>query len=1154
MDVLLPGSGRGSRSAGAGPATQRDRLAAETAAPARHSSALGFGFQIAAEPLWLGPETTEDLKALSKREGIPLFATLLAAFQTLLYRETGREDISVGVVLSSREKAAGDFPGLPMVPCAGRAEFADDPPFRDLLRRTRIEWSTTAPPLPAAAAPANTDQAGDLSRLATVSFGFGGGFPSEWPAERCDLAISLFEEGGGLRGVLHYDSEILEASAVECLQGHFLALLTGLAAQPDQRVSRVPLLTPEERRRILVEWNDTRVDLSRAPLPRLFEAQVERTPDRIAVEFQGRRLTYRELDARANALALRLKELGVGPEVLVGVFVERSAEMLVALLAVLKAGGAYVPMDPAYPKERLAHILEDSAAAVVITEKSLAGALPARVHRIFLEESIAEAPSPPPQRVSSDGLAYVIYTSGSTGRPKGVLVTHGSLTNLLLSMGVRPGIDSDDVLLAVTTLSFDIAGLELYLPLVLGARLVVASRQTASDGDSLANELERCRATVMQATPATWRMLLESGWRGRPGLKVLCGGEAMSPELARRLSEVSGSVWNLYGPTETTIWSSCERVEGTANRVVSIGRPIANTRMYVLNARMEPVPVGVLGELCIGGNGVARGYRNLPELTGQKFLTDPFEPGGRLYRTGDLARYLPDGRIVLSGRLDDQVKIRGFRIELGEIETVLARHPAVRECVAVAQPDGSGEKRLVAYVVARDQMPTAAELRAFVKEALPEYMTPALFIPLSRLPLMPNGKVDRRALPASTERPELEKPFVAPRDALELELARIWRELFELDSVGVRDDFFELGGHSLSAGRLFAKIQKSFGKNLPPTALLGAPTIEQLAVLLRGKQEIPRWSSLVPIQTGGSRPPLFCMHAGGGTVLYYHDLARELGPDQPVYGLQAQGLYGEVPPHAEVEEMAAHYIREIRTVQPHGPYFLGGFCFGGVLAFEMAQQLRREGAEVALLASFDGGSPGFDYALRTGSDSDSDTGGDSAEQAGRARSWLMYHRERLGRLGLREKIGYLARKGKKRLDLWRQRLRARVHLWIGDLFRVLGRPLPEGVRHTYFRANSVRESVRYAPTPYPGRLFLFERMGAFRDRHMGWDGLVTGGLEIHEISARVAAAEEYHRFFIPALAGPLKQVLDGVTTGRNEAVLSRSPNPERPAGQSRTHR
>jgi acyl carrier protein len=515
--------------------------------------------------------------------------------------------------------------------------------------------------------------------------------------------------------------------------------------------------------------------------------------------------------------------------------------------------------------------------------------------------------------------------------------------------------------------------------------------------------------------------------------------------------------------------------------------------------------------------------------------------------------------------LDDQVKIRGFRIELGEIETVLARHPAIRECVAVAQPDGSGEKRLVAYVVARGPMPTAAELRAFVKEALPEYMAPALFVQLSHLPLMPNGKVDRRALPAPTERPELEKPFVAPRDALELELAGIWRELFQLDSVGVRDDFFELGGHSLSAARLFAKIQKSFGKDLPPTALLEAPTIEQLAVLLRGTQEIPRWSSLVPIQTGGSRPPLFCMHAGGGTVLYYHDLARELGPDQPVYGLQAQGLYGGVPPHAEVEEMASHYIREIRTVQPQGPYFLAGFCFGGVLAFEMAQQFRREGAEVALLASFDGGSPGFDYALRTGSDSDtdSDISGDVTRPAGRARSWLQHHRNRLGRLGLREKVGYLARKGSKRLGLWGQRLRARVHLRIGDLFRLVGRPLPETVRHTYFRANSVRESGRYSPSPYPGRMFLFERMGAFRDRHMGWDGLLTGGLEIHQISARVASAEEYHRFFIPALAGPLKQVLHAVTTGRNEEVLSRQrefdlegrgTNPWRPAAQSTTGR
>ena len=886
----------------------------------------------------------------------------------------------------------------------------------------------------------------------------------------------------------------------------------GVAVEPAQRVGLLAFSTPAERHRVLFEWNDTRADFPRDPLPRLFEGQVEQTPDRVAVEFQGRCLTYRALDARANALARRLQERGVGPEVLVGVCVERSAEMLVALLAVSKAGGAYVPMDPAYPKERLAYILEDSAAPVIITEKRLEDVLPALpIRRVYLEEATEEATTPPKWSGSPDGLAYVIYTSGSTGRPKGVLVTNGSLTNLLSAMRVRPGMESNDVLLAVTTLSFDIAGLELYLPLVVGGRLVVASREIASDGVSLAEELERCGATLMQGTPATWRMLLESGWRGRPGFKALCGGEAMSPQLARELSKVSGSVWNLYGPTETTIWSSCERVEGNEEKTVPIGRPIANTRMHVLDEKMEPVSVGEPGELYIGGAGVARGYRNLPELTEQKFLADPFEIGGRLYRTGDLARYLPDGRIEFWGRLDDQVKIRGYRVELGEVETVLVRHPAVRECIAAAVPDGSGENRLVAYVVPRDQMPAAGELRAFARKTLPEYMVPAIFVPLDRLPLTPNAKVDRRALPApGTERRDLAEPLVAPRDALELALARIWERVFQLDSIGIQDDFFELGGHSLLAGRVFVEIQKSFGKNLPPTTLLRAPTIERLASLLRSEQEVPRWSSLVPIRTEGRRAPLFCMHAGAGTILYYQDLAHALGPDQPVYGLQARGLYGDQPPHSEVAEMAAHYASEIRTVQPAGPYYLAGFCFGGLLAFSVASELRRTGGEIALLSSFEGGSPRFDYAHL------------SHAEAGPAQ-WLERHGQALQKLRGEEKLSYLVRRVKTRLRRWRDILRVRTLAPISGVIREMGWPLPEFLRRSYFRRMSLRATKRYAPHRFPGRMVLFETEGLFQDKHLGWDGYVGDGVEVHEIS--VCNTGRYHADFIRAVAEPFQRVL-----------------------------
>ena len=870
-------------------------------------------------------------------------------------------------------------------------------------------------------------------------------------------------------------------------------------------------LSSVERQRVLFEWNETREAFPTDPLPRVFEAQAKRTPDRVAVESGGRTLTYRELDARANGLARRLRELGVGPEVLVGVCVTRSAEMVVALLAVLKAGGAYVPMDPAFPKDRLGYILEDSTAAVLITERGLADALPAGTARpVFLEDTTAEFPTPPRVPISSDVLAYVMYTSGSTGRPKGVAVTHGSLINLLSAMRVRPGMGNDDVLLAVTTLSFDIAGLELFLPLVAGGRLVIASRETASNGTSLAEELQSCGVTMMQATPATWRMLLESGWRGQPQVKVLCGGEAMSRELARRLTSISDSVWNMYGPTETTIWSSCERVDGAAEGLVPIGRPIANTRMHVLDGNMEPTPLGVPGELFIGGAGVARGYWKRPELTAQKFVADPFEIGERLYRTGDMARYLPDGRIEFWGRLDDQVKIRGYRIELGEVETVLSGHPAIRECVAAAFPDGSEEKRLVAYVVARSQMPTAAELRAFARKTLPEYMVPAMFIPLDHLPMTPNAKVDRRALPSpGTDRPQLDKPFVAPRDALEQELARIWERVFQLGSVGVQDDFFELGGHSLLAGRIFAEIEKSRGRSLPPTTLLQAPTIEKLGLLLGSERAPSGWRSLVPIQTGGSRTPLFCMHAGAGTILFYQDLAHALGPDQPVYGLQARGLYGDQSPHCEVAEMAAHYASEIRTVQPTGPYYLTGFCFGGLLAFAVASELRRTGGEVALLSSFEGGSPPFGYAHKN-------------HEAGAAQ-WLGRHGKALQKLSLREKLSYLARKGKTRLRLWGDILRERMQAPISAVIRGMRWPLPEVLRRAYFRPMTLRATKRYAPPPYPGRMVLFETKGLFRDTHLGWDGYLRDGVEVHEIS--VCDTGRYHADFIRAVSEPFQRVL-----------------------------
>ncbi|TMJ07570.1 MAG: amino acid adenylation domain-containing protein, partial [Bacillati bacterium ANGP1] len=588
-------------------------------------------------------------------------------------------------------------------------------------------------------------------------------------------------------------------------------------------------------RRQLGEWNDTGRAYPHACLHELFEAQVERTPDAVAVVFEDRRLTYRELNRRANQVAHELRGLGVGPETLVGLCVERSLETLEGLLGIVKAGGAYVPLDPEYPKERLAFMVRDSGLKVLLTQADLRAKLAALPPKLVYLDSDRTAFAKQRSENCHSGvepgdLAYVMYTSGSTGRPKGVEITHRSLVNFLVAMQAEPGLTAADTLLAVTTTSFDIAGLELFLPLTVGARVVLVSRDTARDGRQLREHLARSGATVMQATPATWRLLIDAGWEGSKDLKILCGGEALPRELATALANRSSAVWNMYGPTETTVWSTVYPFS-SGDGPVPIGRPIANTETYVLDAHLQPLPVGVAGELYIGGDGVARGYRGRPEQTAEKFIPDPFskEPGARLYKTGDRARYRPDGNIEFLGRLDDQVKIRGFRIELGELEAVLGSHPGVREAVVLVREDVPGDRRLAGYLVAAQKPgPSLNELYGFLRDRLPGHMIPNLVV-LDALPLTPNGKVDRRALPAPDQvRPEPEESFEGPRNAVEEVVAGIWSKVLGVDRVSRYDNFFDLGGHSLLAMRVVAGLEEHLGLRINPGELM-FQTLGQLA-------------------------------------------------------------------------------------------------------------------------------------------------------------------------------------------------------------------------------------------------------------------------------------------------------------------------------------
>jgi amino acid adenylation domain-containing protein len=654
-----------------------------------------------------------------------------------------------------------------------------------------------------------------------------------------DLGVLIWPEGNGYRCDFEYSTDLFEEATIRQLQRHYLRLLEQVLADPGRRIDEYPLLTENERREVLTEWNQTAcAGPGFQTVAAWFRAQVALRGNAIALEMGGRQLSYAELDALSDRVASALHRRGVGREVVVGLYVTRSVEMMVCLLGILKAGGAYLPLDPAFPAQRIEYLVRDSGVSLIVTEKSLLSSLPESGATVLPVEDLlaAEAGDMPGEQVRADDLAYLIYTSGSTGQPKGTEITHRSLVNLLDSMLREPGLDKQDTLVAVTTLSFDIAGLELFGPLVSGGKLVLASREQVLDPMALADLLERSEATVLQATPSTWRMLVESGWLGKPDLRMWCGGEALSAELADSLLTRGSELWNLYGPTETTIWSAAHRVSSGEDPIL-IGRPIANTRMYILDNHGEPLPVGANGELYIAGEGVARGYRDRVELTTERFSPEPFVAGERMYRTGDLARYRRDGQIQLLGRADQQIKLRGHRIELGEIEAALERHSSVQQAV-VSVHGKAADQRLVAYVRLAAGRVESEDLRRWLLQRLPEYMVPGAYVVMEEFSLTPNGKVDRKLLPIPDEQlRERNAPAVAARNPTEQRVAAIWSDLLETKAVGMRENFFDLGGHSLLLVRVHARLRDEFVANISITDLFRFPTVESLAAHLIRQEE-----------------------------------------------------------------------------------------------------------------------------------------------------------------------------------------------------------------------------------------------------------------------------------------------------------------------------
>ncbi len=1101
----------------------------------------------AKQSLTLAKELSDGLKALSRQQGATLFMTLLAAFQTLLNRYTGQTDIAVGTPIAGRtrlevEKLIGFFVNTLVL----RTDCSNDPTFRELLERVKQKavdaYAHQEVPFEKIVEELQPERNFGSLPLFQVMFQLQNAPRSSIvfsgltlsPIEvasgtaKFDLYLSMRDDPDGLKATLDYRAGLFDAATITRMLGHLQTLLEGIVENPERKISELPLLTEAEKHQLLVEWNDTKREYPKDKcIHELFEEQAEKTPDAIAVVFEDEQLTYRELNGKANQLAHYLRKLGVEPGVLVGICVERSLEMVIGLLGILKAGTAYVPLDPQYPKERLKFMLEDTRASIIVTQRRLRDRLPSHEATVvYLDDETAWATEPdenPVAAIRPENLLYVMYTSGSTGTPKGVSVVHRGVVRLVKNTDYAE-LTSDEVFLQFAPISFDASTFEIWGALLNGAKLIVFPPHTPSL-EELGRFIESYRVTTLWLTAALFHQMVDGHLSRFKGVRqLLAGGDVISVRHVEKcLHELRNCrLINGYGPTENTTFTCCYPMPDPkqVGHSVSIGRPIANTQVYVLDVRGNPAPVGVPGELYIGGDGLARGYLNQPELTREKFVPNPFsdEPGARLYRTGDLVRYRSDGTIEFLGRLDHQVKIRGFRVELGEIEAVLSQHPTVRETVVIIREEVMGEKRLVAYVVpSQEPAPSTSALRGFVQQKLPDYMIPSRFVFLDSLPLTPNGKIDRRTLPVPSEaRDDCGSSYVAPHETVELQLVDIWEQLLGIHPIGTRDNFFDLGGHSLLAVRLVAEIEKAFGKNIPLAALFQAPTIEQLASTVHSPESSPPWSRLVPFQTGGSKTPFFCVHGAG------EDLAKLLGMDQPFYGMQPHGQDGWQAP-SKVEDMAADYIKGIQTIQPKGPYYLGGYSFGGMVVFEVAQQLHKQGEEVALLALLDPTKPHH----RKLASLDSASSPPPLPNITRVRDEVRQHLRNLALLGFRERLAYLWQRVRWRIEGIKRELK----MIACRFYLAVRRRVPFNLRMFYFFEISYEAARKYTPQVYTGSMIVFRTETSSYDSRFDWPRLAAGRLEIYQIPGR--HLEILKEPYVQVLAEHLREWLNGAQTAKS---------------------
>lgn len=927
----------------------------------------------------LGPDRSERIRSLAFHENVAtktpfaatfnIFAAMLA---TYLHRMSGIRNLSIGMPFHNRRPDAhkqtiGIFIGvLPL-----RVTIDDGDTMFSLIKKVAADASASLRNSAAYLHNLVNTQSHDvmLNYLLWAIPGFGGAscelrwIHSDFGAD--PLVINFYDHpvSGNLGITFDFNTALFDDEAQQRTIDQLLQTMDRMLEDPTLPLNQVELLSADERRYLEQDLNRTE-----SPLPPYetahawFERQAQQTPEAIALAFDSESLTYAALNRRANQIAHYLRAQGVGPETLVGLCMDRTFDMVAGMLGILKAGGAYVPLDPGYPPERLAFMIRDSQTQLLLTQQPVLDLLPASgarticVDRDWDSISSCATDDPAPNTGPSD-LAYVIYTSGSTGTPKGTLLEHRGLCNLIEAQTRCFGVDHKSRVLQFASLSFDASVSEIFMALCTGATLHLARQADMASADDLLRVLRDERITTVTLPPSVLKVLDASQL---PDLRtVVAAGETCPAAVVEKWSP-GRDFFNAYGPTETTVCASIARCDGDTAGNPSIGRPIANTRMYILDESMRIVPPGIAGELYIGGVGVARGYWNRDELNGQRFVPDPFsgQPGDRLYRTGDRARYRANGDIEFLGRLDHQVKVRGYRIELGEIESCIGQYPEVSDSVVVAREDVPDDHRLVAYVVMKSNGKSHnGELRSFLRQTLPEYMVPTAFVALDELPLTPNGKVDRNALPHPTRSArDVAGAAQAPRDSLELELALIWERVLDVRPVGVTDNFFDLGGHSLSAVQLMDEIERKFGQRLAPARLFEAPTIERLAGILRSDTSIAD-AIVVPIRPEGSKPPFFCVHPAPGTVFCYAPIAHHMDADRPFYGLQAPAINGEGRMFETIEETAACYIEAMRSVRPEGPYHMGGHSSGGTIAFEMARQLEREGHEVGVVVLLDSFAP-----------------------------------------------------------------------------------------------------------------------------------------------------------------------------------------------------